>query len=92
MDLHEPGRARWVRTKHGTGGKSGVLQVENSYWFIQSDQLGKLSVGKQSLAADNAALGTDFSGTLFPANGVTFDGGSLGLVAHTTALPRAPLG
>ncbi|HMN36480.1 MAG TPA: porin [Hyphomicrobium sp.] len=55
------------------------LQVENSYWFIQSDSLGKLSVGKQSLAADNAALGTDFSGTLFPANGVTFDGGGLGI-------------
>lgn len=58
-------------------GKSISLSVENSYWFIQSDTLGKLSVGKQSLAADNAALGTDFSGTLFPANGVTFDGAGL---------------
>ena len=57
--------------------KAWGLQTENSYWFIQSDTLGKLSVGKQSLAADNAALGTDFSGTLFPANGVTFDGGAL---------------
>ena len=58
-------------------GKAWGLNVENSYWFIQSDALGKLSVGKQSLAADNAALGTDFSGTLFPANSVTFDGGAL---------------
>ena len=57
-------------------GNAGIT-VENSYWFVQSDQLGKLSVGKQSLAADNAALGTDFSGTLFPANSVTFDGGFL---------------
>ncbi|HMN36479.1 MAG TPA: porin [Hyphomicrobium sp.] len=62
------------------GGQRGWgLNVENSYWFIQSDTLGKLSVGKQSLAADNAALGTDFSGTLFPANGVTFDGGALAI-------------
>ena len=57
--------------------KSWGLQVENSYWWIQSDTLGKLSVGKQSLAADNSALGTDFSGTLFPANNVTFDGTGL---------------
>ena len=68
---------------NGTGilpaGKDWGLNVENSYWFIQSDTLGKLSVGKQSLAADNAALGTDFSGTLFPANGVTFDGSGLKL-------------
>ncbi len=60
-------------------GRGWGLQVENSYWFIESDTLGKLSVGKQSLAADNAALMTDFSGTLFPANGVTFDGGALGV-------------
>ena len=62
-----------LTTSRGSAG----IQVENSYWFIQSDQLGKLSVGKQSLGADNAALGTDFSGTLFPANSVTFDGGAL---------------
>jgi len=61
-------------------GVSPNISVENSYWFIQSDQLGKVSVGKQSLAADNAALGTDFSGTLFPANGVTFDGAFFPLV------------
>ncbi|MGE0053874.1 MAG: porin [Hyphomicrobium sp.] len=61
----------------GNAGRGWGLNAENSYWFIQSDTLGKLSVGKQSLAADNAALGTDFSGTLFPANSVTFDGGAL---------------
>ena len=67
----------WDASRGGWG-----LNVENSYWFIQSDTLGKLSVGKQSLAADNAALGTDFSGTLFPANGVTFDGGALRVVQN----------
>ena len=69
----------WAASKGGWS-----VNAENSYWFIQSDTLGKLSVGKQSLAADNAALGTDFSGTLFPANGVTFDGGFLHLVNSAT--------
>ncbi|MBL8881779.1 MAG: porin [Hyphomicrobium sp.] len=66
----------------GNPARGWGLNVENSYWFIQSDSLGKLSVGKQSLAADNAALGTDFSGTLFPANSVTFDGGALRVVEN----------
>ena len=69
-----------VTTSRGSAG----IAVENSYWFIQSDQLGKLSVGKQSLAADNAALGTDFSGTLFPANNVTFDGAFFNIVNKAT--------
>ncbi len=66
--------------------KGNGVSIENSYWFVQSDQLGKLSVGKQSLAADNAALGTDFSGTLFPANSVTFDGTTLNLVEKGTGV------
>ncbi len=77
--IYTNGPSSLVSNEAGLSGKDWGLQVENSYWFIQSDQLGKLSVGKQSLAADNAALGTDFSGTLFPANGVTFDGGALGV-------------
>jgi len=72
----------WAASKGGWS-----VNAENSYWFIQSDTLGKLSVGKQSLAADNAALGTDFSGTLFPANGVTFDGGALAIARHGQYLP-----
>jgi predicted porin len=67
----------WDATRGGWG-----LNVENSYWFIESDTLGKLSVGKQSMAADNSALLTDFSGTLFPANNVTFDGGNLRVVQN----------
>lgn len=55
------------------------ISIENSYWWIESEKYGKLSMGRQSGVADNAALGTDFSGTLFPANSVTFDGGFLRL-------------
>lgn len=64
----------WAATKTTNGG-NWSLAVENSFWYIKSDNLGKLSVGKQSLGNDNIAVFTDFSGTLFPANTVaTFDG------------------
>lgn len=79
------GPSSLVSNENGLGQKGWGLSVENSYWFIQSDTLGKLSVGKQSLAADNAALLTDFSGTLFPANNVTFDGGFLRIVQNGVA-------
>lgn len=45
-----------------------------TYWYLQSQRLGKLSVGKLSPASDNASLlPYDASGTLFPANIVLFD-------------------
>ncbi|MFA5958770.1 MAG: porin, partial [Hyphomicrobium sp.] len=50
-------------------------------WFIKSDQLGKVSVGKQSDAADNAAILVDGSGSLVPANWVAFDVNSFGIRA-----------
>ncbi len=51
----------------------GGVQTLQSYWFIKSDQLGKVSVGKQSQASDNAAILVDGSGSLVPANWVAFD-------------------
>ena len=48
------------------GGQS--IAVEHSYWFIKNDQLGQVSVGKQSSAADNQAILPDASGTLVVAN------------------------
>ena len=54
----------------GTVNGVGVLQ---SFWFIKSDQLGKVSVGKQSQASDNTAILVDGSGSLVPANWVSFD-------------------
>src|SRR3990170_2740098 len=49
------------------------VQVLQSYWFIKSDQLGKVSVGQQSQASDNTAILVDGSGSLVPANWVAFD-------------------
>ncbi|CEJ85099.1 conserved exported hypothetical protein [Hyphomicrobium sp. GJ21] len=54
----------------GTSNGVGTLQ---SFWFIKSDQLGKISVGKQSQASDNTAILVDGSGSLVPANWVPFD-------------------
>lgn len=51
-----------------------AVTTEHAFWYIESDALGKVSVGRQSGAADNAVVFTDFSGTLFPANTVMFDG------------------
>ncbi len=55
-----------------TGGTNGVGTLQ-SFWFIKSDQLGKVSVGKQSQASDNTAILVDGSGSLVPANWVSFD-------------------
>jgi predicted porin len=51
----------------------GGLGVLQSFWFIKSDHLGKLSVGRQSQASDNTAILVDGSGSLVPANWVAFD-------------------
>ena len=51
----------------------GVPNVFYSYWFVKSDHLGKVSVGLQSSAGDNAAILVDGSGSLVPANWVIFD-------------------
>ncbi len=55
-----------------TGSANGVSTLQ-SFWFIKSDQLGKISVGKQSQASDNTAILVDGSGSLVPANWVPFD-------------------
>ena len=39
------------------------LNAQMSYWFIQSKDLGKISVGRQAAAAKSAAMFTDQSGT-----------------------------
>jgi predicted porin len=52
---------------------AGTLGLLQSFWFIKSDHLGKLSVGLQSQASDNTAILVDGSGSLVPANWVAFD-------------------
>jgi hypothetical protein len=54
-------------------GTANGVQTLQSYWFVKSDQLGKIGVGKQSQASDNTAILVDGSGSLVPANWVAFD-------------------
>jgi predicted porin len=55
-----------------TGTPRGVSALQ-SFWFVKSDTLGKVSVGLQSQASDNTAILVDGSGSLVPANFVAFD-------------------
>lgn len=65
-------------TQAGPGGNTlGLLQ---SFWFIKSDNLGKLGVGLQSQASDNTAILVDGSGSLVPANWVAFDYNSFNIM------------
>jgi predicted porin len=58
--------------RDGVGNNNGVGTLQ-SFWFIKSDDWGKVSVGKQSQASDNTAILVDGSGSLVPANWVSFD-------------------
>jgi hypothetical protein len=69
-------------TDNGAGlytGTSNYVQTLQSFWFIKSESLGKLSVGLQSQASDNTAILVDGSGSLIPANFVQFDYGGFQL-------------
>lgn len=68
------------------GNTNGVCLLQ-SYWFLKSDHLGKVSIGKQSSASDNAAILVDGSGSLVPANWVGFDINGFG--ASPTSNPNA---
>ena len=67
-------------------GGAGISLLQ-SYWFINSDRMGKLSVGQLSHASDNTAILVDGSGSLVPANWVIFDGANFG-----TRINGGPLG
>lgn len=63
-------------TPNGPGlfaGTANYVQAMQSYWFIKSDHYGKVGVGLQSMASDNAAILVDGSGSLVPANWVAYD-------------------
>ncbi len=69
------------------------VTIQQSYWFMKSKQYGKVSVGKMQAAADNAVILTDFTGTLFQHNAVTFEGVSMALTPSGGTRPaNNPLG
>jgi Gram-negative porin len=65
------------------------LDVIQSFWFLKSNQLGKLSVGTQSSAADNAALLPDGSGSLVFANYIMYDINAFGIRRKGVGSPQS---
>ena len=65
---------------NAVGPNTSAVAVESSYWFVKSESLGKLSLGKQSSAADNQAILPDGSGSLVVANYVAYDVNAFGIV------------
>jgi predicted porin len=63
------------------------LNVQMSHWYIASKEYGKLSVGRNALAAKSAAMFTDLSGTQVIANYVLFDGGGFFLRSNGALVP-----
>ncbi|MDX2258169.1 MAG: porin [Hyphomicrobiaceae bacterium] len=51
----------------------GAVALESAYWYLKSEQLGRVSVGQQGSAADNQAIIVDGSGSLIQANYVLYD-------------------
>jgi hypothetical protein len=68
-----------INAMGAVAGGGGAVEVESSYWFVKSESLGRLSVGKQSSAADNQAILPDGSGTLVVANYVQYDNNAFAL-------------
>ncbi len=62
------------------------LNTQMAHWYVASKELGKLSVGKNALAAKSAAMFTDLSGTQLIANYVLFDGGGFFLRSNGNLL------
>jgi hypothetical protein len=54
-------------------GSANSVQVLYSYWFLKSEQLGQLNVGKIDQADDNVVVALDASGTLAAAYWVGYD-------------------
>lgn len=50
------------------------LNVQMSYWYLDSEHLGKVSIGRNAMASKSAAMFTDLSGTQVITNYVLFDG------------------
>lgn len=66
---------------HGGSGPPGLL---NSYWWIKSERLGRVSVGRQSQASDDTWVDLSGAGSIFAANLVIFDGQNFQLVPEGT--------
>jgi hypothetical protein len=63
------------------------LKVQFSYWYVNSQDYGKLAVGLNAQASKSAAMYTDQSGTQLMASDVLFDGAGFFLRSKGELLP-----
>lgn len=68
------GRQRYWVSQDDPNPAGPEMAVLRSFWFVQSDKFGKLSIGKLSQASDDAPILVDASGSAGPANFVVHDG------------------
>ena len=93
MQVEVVGNENLVLDQNTSAAGKGTSVIQ-SFWFLKSDTLGKLSVGLQSSAADNAALLPDGSGSLAFANYIMYDIYGFGLrinKVNGVSVPGKPL-
>jgi predicted porin len=74
LDDNPFGRAGAAAMNQDNDNFSQGLNVQMSYWYLQSKDLGKLSVGRGPMAAKSAAMFTDQSGSQLISNYTFFSG------------------
>lgn len=72
----------FVQDANNDNGGEGPVSVLNSYWYIKSERLGKVSLGRQSHATDDVWVDLSGAGSIFAANLVIFDGQNFNLVSN----------
>jgi hypothetical protein len=75
----------FVQDANNASGGSGPPGTLNSYWWLKSERLGRVSVGRQSQASDDTWVDLSGAGSIFAANLVIFDGQNFNLVPEGTA-------
>lgn len=80
------GRQRYWVSQDDPNPFTSDINVLRSFWYLQSDKLGKLSLGKQSQASDDAPILIDASGSAGPANWVVHDGSGFFLLHDGTRI------
>jgi predicted porin len=74
----------FVQDANNPDGGAGPPDTLNSYWWIKSERLGRVSVGRQSQASDDTWVDLSGAGSIFAANLVIFDGQNFNLVPEGT--------
>lgn len=84
LRLDITGANGFVQDANNATGGEGPPGLLNSYWWIKSERLGRVSVGRQSHASDDNWVDLSGAGSIFAANLVIFDGQNFNFVPEGT--------